>query len=454
MIRKTLVLLTILVGILFYAAPSVLGFSLLNLGQALNVSTGMSAKLACSAKYITGLEEQQIVEDLASYSPAARLVKLTYSNASKQVTASLFGMAQVSAKYRDNIGCSLELGDTSSLDDVAIEPILLSNQAWPLGNKVLNLNAQAQVRLEHILHQDNQQGLNTRALLMVKNGEIIAESYSENITHNTPLLGWSMGKSLTAIMLGRMEHLNMLAMTKTNLFSQWQEDKRNKLTLTHLLQMSSGLAFDETYAPGSDATHMLFTAHSASDVALVSELVKTPASHFSYSSGTTNLLSRIIHHQLGNSPQTDVNFLYQELFQPLGMSHSVFEPDSSGILVGSSYIYASGRDWARLGLLMLNEGQVNQQQLLSRQWIKAAIAPNSSENDKRYGFQFWLNYGDKIQRWPSLPTDAYAMLGNRQQSVMIIPSKNTVLVRIGWTKGTYPMEKNYHALLNLNVIPK
>lgn len=123
--------------------------------------------------------------------------------------------------------------------------------------------------------------------------------------------------------------------------------------------MSSGLEFDETYAPGTDATHILFTAYSASDVALKSPLTKTPGTHFSYSSGTTNMLSRYIHEQLGNSTQADINFLFEHIFKPLKLSHSVFKTDSSGVFVGSSYLYASGRDWAKFGLLMLNDGMFN-----------------------------------------------------------------------------------------------
>ena len=131
--------------------------------------------------------------------------------------------------------------------------------------------------------------------------------------------------------------------------------------------MSSGLDFDETYAPGSDATHMLFSAHSASDVAMTSALHKTPGSYFSYSSGTTNLLARWLYDQLGGTTQALVDFTYNELFAPLGMAHTVFEPDASGVFVGSSYIYASARDWARLGLLMKNGGEIQGQQAVWHQ---------------------------------------------------------------------------------------
>ena len=454
MTKKILILFITLVVLLAIAAPSLLGFSLWNLGHAVNVSTSMSAKLACSARYLTGLSEPQILIDLASYSPAVDLVTLTYDDDQKRVSANLFGLAQTSAQYRQGIGCSLVMRNSAKLDQIKVNEQVLKNsiQEWPVGNNTPHIDSRLQTLLENIVTIDNTQGLNTRAMLVIKDGQLIAESYDKNISNTTPLLGWSMGKSLTAIMLGRMQKMGMLTMSQANLFSQWQGDERNKITLMQLLQMSSGLAFDETYAPGSDATHMLFTAVSASSVAMVSPLTKEPGSYHAYSSGTTNLLSRYIHQQLGHSTQADVDFLFKEIFTPLSMNQSIFETDSSGVFVGSSYVYSSGQDWARLGLLMLNNGRVGQQQLLPEDWVKAAVKPNQSENDRRYGFQFWLNADEntdkKTLRWSTLPTDAYAMMGNRKQSVMIIPSENVVLVRLGWTKQDYPMESNYRQLLD------
>ena len=444
MLKKILLVLTFAVIALFFAAPSLLGFSLLKIGDAIKVSTGMSAELACSAKFISGFDDQQIVDDLATYSPVNRLVKLIYSPT--QVTATLFGMAKTTASYRDGLGCTLNIGDTHALNSVKVVKLAASNKEWPQGISVTHIEPLVQKKLDEMLVADNKQGLDSRAMLIIKNGDIIAESYGHNITAQTPLLGWSMGKSITSIILGRMQQLGMVNMNNSQLFKSWQ-DQRKQVTLINLLQMSSGLKFDETYAPGSDSTHMLFSAHSASDVAMASPLSAKPGKHFSYSSGTTNLLSRYIHQQLGNSTQADVNFYQQQLYNPLGMTHTTFEVDPSGVFVGSSYIYASGRDWARLGLLMLNKGYINQQRLLSEQWVMAASSPNSSDNDKRYGYQFWLNAGEQQLRWPSLPSDAYAMLGNRKQSVMIIPSEQIVFVRIGWTKGKYPLDKNYQQLL-------
>ena len=446
--KKLLISLALFSGLLIAVPPYFLGFSLFNLGHAVQVATSLSAKLACSARFISGLDDQQIVSDLSSYSPVTELVNLKYSNTPSQVSADLFGLAPTVATYRKGLGCTIDFDGDDTLDQMASQPLPELNDApWPKGNRVGTVNPAIQSALESILAEDNRNGLDSRAMVVVQDGQIIAEAYGNGFNQTTPLLGWSMGKSVIAMMLGRLEALGKVSKNDTELFDQWT-DTRAELSLEQLLQMSSGIAFDETYAPGSDATHMLFTAPSASDVAMTSPLDHAPGSHFSYSSGTTNLLSRYIHQTLGSDPAQTMGFVQTELFVPAGISTATFEPDASGVLVGSSYLYASGRDWARFGLIMANDGEINGQKLLPKNWVTAAQTPNTSDNEKSYGYQFWLNRGDDQLRWPSLPEDAYAMLGNRKQSVMIIPSTNTVLVRLGWTSGDYPMEDNYKALLD------
>lgn len=446
--KKILIGLASVILLIILLSPSLLGFSVFHLGHAVQVSTSLTAKLACSSKYMTQLDNQQIIKDLSSYSPAVNLVNVVYQPQNKTVSADLFGLAAASAKYREGIGCSLISAEQEAMEGVHLTKLPSVSAPWPLGEESSNSAPLIQQQTEQLLRSDNEKGYNTRALLVVKDGVILGEAYGPNITATTPLLGWSMAKSVTAILLGILEYQGKVNVQSTSLFEQWQNDERANLTLEQLLQMSSGLAFDETYAPGSDATHMLFTADSASDVAMKSPLAKQPSSHFSYSSGTTNLLSRYISSHFNYAPQAVQNFLQSELFEPLGMVHSEFEMDASGVMVGSSYLYASGRDWARLGWLMVNKGEINSKRLLAEEWITRAEQPNSSDNDPRYGYQFWLNSGSEQLRWPSLPVDAYAMMGNRQQSVMMIPSENLVLVRLGWTSGDYPMEQNYKKLLD------
>ena len=446
--KKLLISAFIFITLLFVATPHFLGFSLWHLGHAVQVATSLSAKLACSAKYISNMEHEQIIEDLNSYSPATSLVSIQYSDNPKEVETSLFGISNATAVFHQATGCHLLYPD---IEDLALEqtkPVEeAQDETWPNGKQLRYVDLAVQAEVNQIMRKDDELGLDTRALLAIYDGELVAEAYGRGFDSQTPLLGWSMGKSLTAIMLGRLEQLGKVSRDDIHLFETWQ-DQRQQISLKNLLQMTSGLNFNETYAPGSDATHMLFTAPSASDVALNSLQYKEHGKHFYYSSGTTNLLTRYIHQTLGNDTNNTLAFLNNEVFGPTSIHSAIFEPDASGVIVGSSYIYATPRDWARLGLLMVNRGKVNDQQLLSKKWVEDATSPNTSNNEKAYGYQFWLNSGDKELRWPSLPEDAFAMLGNRHQSVMMIPSEKLVMVRLGWTKGTYPMEQNYKQLID------
>jgi CubicO group peptidase (beta-lactamase class C family) len=199
--------------------------------------------------------------------------------------------------------------------------------------------------------------------------------------------------------------------------------------------------------PGSDATRMLFNSHSAASVAMEKPLEHPPGRYFSYSSGTTNLLAALLVERLGGT-QAAVDYLYGEFLQPLAMANTVLEPDPSGVFVGSSYVYASARDWARLGQLMLNGGELNGHRLFSEEWAGRATAASTALNDTRYGYQFWLNGRGEHRRWPSLPRDAFAMMGNRGQVVMMIPSERMVIVRLGWSAEDYPVNQRFATMLD------
>lgn len=272
--KKTIVIIIAVVALLTALSPKLLGFSVFHLGHALQVATSMSAKLACSSVYVSGLDKQTAFSDLSSYSPATKLVKLDYSE-THLVNASLLGLSYAEAKYREGLGCSLvltnEIGEAVKLDDISVPNISKSTLAWPLGETVETIDTSMQLVLDNIVKNDNKWGFITRAMLVVKNGKIVAEAYGNDITSDTKLLGWSMTKSVTAILIARMQQLKLVSENPNQLFPQWS-DKRGDIRLQQMLNMASGLEFDETYAPGTDATHMLFTAYSASDVAITSPI--------------------------------------------------------------------------------------------------------------------------------------------------------------------------------------
>jgi len=456
--------LLLLAAVLFFMLPR-MGMSPNNLRANIDIGGAMSAKLACSARYLSGFDAAQAKADVVSYSPVFELVSISHDDEQQRTQASLLGMGASAAQYRPGLGCTLERTSDFQLDSLHIPELAMSDGLWPLGELVGPADLALQDKTDEILARDNLAGLQTRALVVVHGGDIKAESYAGDITGQTPLLGWSMGKSITAMMFGRMEMQGLLSITENNLFPAWANDQRRDITLENLLQMNSGLAFSEVYAPGSDATEMLFLAPSAAGVALRSPAAHPPGSYFDYSSGTSNLLMYLMTERLGG-PQAALNYLWQEIFVPLGIRNAVFEPDPSGVMVASSYIYASPRDWARLGLVNLNQGLVSrnkageetelplaggQSRLFTQDWSWRARQPNNSANARAYGYQFWLNVGGEQLRWPDLPADAYAMTGNRQQVVMIIPSLDMVIVRLGWSPGRYPTSSNFAELASVVV---
>jgi len=413
--------------------------------SALSVGTGLAAKLACSGRYLSGFDVQRIEDDLAVYSDYTRPIAYHWLPEGG-VRASLFGAGAV-ARFREGLGCTLDYGTPGHLDAVEVQPLPgPSGEPWPLGTTAGPLQPQVQALVEDILAADNAAGLDTRALLVVHRGRIAGEAYGEGIDRDTPLLGWSMGKSVIAIMLGHLERLGLVSVGERGLFEEWSADGRAGISLENMLQMSSGLRFDEDYQPGSDATRMLFESPVAAAVPLVSPLEHQPGEFFSYSSGTTNLLSRLIFERVGGTPQDQVEFFLGEIAAPLGLRNTILEPDASGVFIGSSFVYATARDWARFGQLMVGDGVINGRRLLSADWVAHATRPNTSNNDRRYGYQFWLNDGGE-KRWASLPHSAYAMMGNRRQMAMMLPDSDAVIVRLGWTAGKYPADENFSRIL-------
>ncbi|MFK7865546.1 MAG: serine hydrolase domain-containing protein [Pseudohongiellaceae bacterium] len=416
--------------------------------KAPGVATGIGAKLLCSSRFVSGFSETQSLDDLVQYSPLLDLLEVEIDSSSKTVAASFLGLSHKTASFIPGLGCSVDYQNYATREGISTSALSTSDAPWPGGDGEISLRSDVQKLLEEQLAADNESGFNTRALLVVANGAIVGEAYAQETNAQTPLLGWSMAKSLTSVMLGNLELRGLLDLNSEPGFAQWANDQRSEIQITDLLTMSDGLDFSEEYNPGDDATTMLFTSPSASDFTIGRPLLHAPGTRFNYSSGTANILSRIYLDSLGG-PQQSYDDYQENIAGALGFQNAVFEVDATGVFFGSSYLYASARDWARLGQLMVNGGRINGKRLVSEDWIARATAPNGSENQKAYGYQWWLNKGDADLRWPDLPEDAYAAQGNRQQNLMIIPSAGLVIVRLGWTAGRYPINKQFREIVDL-----
>lgn len=414
------------------------------------MSTGLSAMLTCSKRYVSGLDPDQNKRDLVTYSPALEPIEVTYDDDARRVEADFLGLKTTAAQYREGLGCALEIGDTDHLD-AAVAPILLEepNALWPVGEKVSSRHVSVQAKLDELLAKDNAAGLQTRALLVVRDGQVIAEAYGSGVNASSKLIGWSMSKSFNAVMVGNAEMRGLIDPEQKPLFEAWAGDDRAEISLEDMMHMASGLDLSEIYVPGSAVTEMLFTSHNSTEIGVSVGLAEEPGTYYDYSSGTSNLMSRLVFDAVGGTVDAGLENLYQNFLAPMGMRNTVIETDPSGVFLGSSFMMASARDWARMGQLMLNGGELNGHRIVTQDWVERALTPNNTKNKKAYGYQFWLNRGDAEPRWPDLPADSYAALGSREQVTMIIPSADMVIVRLGWAMdGTYPVSENFAEIVS------
>jgi CubicO group peptidase (beta-lactamase class C family) len=296
-----------------------------------------------------------------------------------------------------------------------------------------------------------------KAVLVVHQGTIAAERYAEGITRDTRLQSWSMAKSFLHAALGLAiddRHINPDTRAPV---PEWQNpnDPRKPITIRQLAQMTDGLAFEENYDNANAEVMQMLFGEGRGDVgraAAQAKLRAQPGTRWSYSSGSANILSRILRDRLGGRDGYRT-FLHNKLFAPLGLRSAVPEFDASGTWIASSYVHATARDFARFGLLYLRGGAWEGRQLISADWMNAARMPTAASNG-HYGALFWLNATDRATGQPAvtafLPTDTFFARGFGGQLITIIPSRDAVIVmsNLAYTEDTGPIPKLLGDILN------
>ena len=430
-----------------------------------DLGTAVSAQIACASIFVAGRAEADVLrDDIHAFAPFMTAVALAVDRKARTVTASAPGAATRTALYRPVAGCTLLTGDVSTavLDAQAAKLKPTRGKAakpWPVGDApVAKLAAAAEAKLDRAaldkavlaaFDEQNKGGYpDTRAIVVVQGGAIVAERYASGFDRHTEMLGWSASKSIMGTLVGLLVDDGVLKLDEPAPVPEWQGegDPRAKITLRQLLTMSSGLTFSESYVPGNDSIKMLFEAGDMGAMAAALPLKEAPGTNWSYSSGTTNILSRIVFDATGGSLEGMTRFAQKRLFEPTGMTSALIEPDEAGVQVGSSYAYATARDWARYGLLHLNKGKAGGKQLLSKQWLDFAVTPTKSAPRPVYGAQLWLNHaeadGERRKLYPDLPTDTVMARGHSFQIVAAIPSQDAVIVRLGWTPEGHAFDWN------------
>ena len=336
--------------------------------------------------------------------------------------------------------------DLRAFRDPPQAPPLPADQPWPRGDAPLAeppppaLAGAIDAAFEEPEGQPGRMR-QTLAVLVAHRGRLVAERYAPGIDATTPLLSWSAAKSVTAALVGVAVREGRLELSAPAPVPEWRgpDDPRGRITVDQLLRMSSGLAFDEHYGATNDVSRMLFEAPDAGAFAARFPLAHEPDAFWSYSSGTSNILARILRDAFGGDLEAMVRWSREAFFHPAGMRGVIFETDASGSFVGSSLLYATGRDWARFGQLHLDDGVANGRRLLPEGFSRYVGTPTPKAPEGRYGAGWWTNGGDPFdptkRTWPTIPRDAYAARGMSGQYVVVIPSADLVVVRFGLSQS-------------------
>jgi len=425
-------------------AAGVLVGALLTLRLYCAIAAGYKAKVLCSSVFGSGrvLDPQRADQISADSYWLLRPFGALVDHQARTVTASLFGFRPRRAVHRDGLGATLLAGvrrlaepewstDRPGIDDATAARHRAAPD-WP----TRTATSVVQRIVDAAFDEPSPTRLRrTYAVVVVQDGHVVAERYASGIGANTPMPGWSMAKSVLSALVGILVHQGKLSLDDRELLPGWRRpDPRAAITLEDLLRMRSGLAFSEVYGnPWSDVLRMLYSCHDTAAYAASRRLAATPGSVWSYSSGTTNILSAIVRRAIGEPGYHD--WPRRVLFDPLGMRSAVMEPDSAGTFVCSSSMLATARDWARFGQLWLDEGRWNGREILPRSWVRFSTTPTPESPDGRYGAHWWLKLNPEIggddPSARSIAPDAFFAIGHEGQTLSVIPSKRLVAVRLG-----------------------
>ncbi len=417
----------------------ILGAGIIYIGTLAPIITGYAAKNLASGIFVAGRTQESLEDEDLNFS-FIRFNKNKVDFDEKEVT-SRFLFWKSKAIYIEGFGCTLVRDYTE--EEIRNRPYQIVSPPesnpdtipWPSGDLVADtippgidlerLNKEIDTALSNTLPMKG-----TFAVAVAYKNQLVAERYREGFSYENLFLSWSMAKSITNALVGIMVQQGRIDINHETGIPEWQSDERKEITMTHLLNMTSGLEWNEDYGSNSDVNKMLFKKGDMAAFALAKQMESKPDKTWEYSSGTTNLVCETLRNTI-NSDSDYYAFPRKELFNRIGMRSAVFEVDPSGTFVGSSYLYANMRDYLRFGLLYLNKGIWNGEQILPDYWTDFTAVP-ASDSEGAYGAFFWLN---RDNTYPGVPADMYCCRGHDGQFIYIIPSKELVVVRTGFSKS-------------------
>ncbi len=396
----------------------------------LPTASGIMAKQVCSLHFVSGFSHEEArtlyLDPLADDFAGLIFSDIRVSN--REVYASIIGLYRQTAVFREGIGCSL-VHDGRNFDRTLALPPARDHKPLSIDyfHRASHFDTLA---LESALNTNFiQSNRNTLAIVVLNKGHLIAERYADGITPATPLHGWSMAKSLTATLAGAMVHRGEIELDEKGIVNN---SRLHELTLDHLLRMNTGLDITETSDGWDPNSKMLFTQADMADWASHRDMLHKPGEKWEYMSGNTILAMRAMQNRLGETLDEQLAGLRERVFEPLDIYSAIFETDEAGTLQGSSYMYATAHDWARLGQLYLNRGMAGNERILPENWMDIVTTPTPGSG-QGYGLGFWLG-----RPGAGAPADGFYMSGFQGQVVYIFPDQELVIVRLGATNFTNP----------------
>ena len=399
-------------------------------------AVGFAAKQLCSLVYVSGLEPEKAKALYIDAMLAAFGCEVTvdYDDAQRKVTVTCPGPYAAAAELRAGIGATIttELKKGTKLPEVELPEV----QDVPLkkaSSEVLAKNFDQRM-VEAALDKAFAPDHNTLAAVVLHDGKLVAEKYADGITSTMPLPGWSISKSLTATFIGMLVKAGKLDIYQSGIVPEWRNhtDGGERVTLDHLLRMTSGLDVIEDQSGTDPNSGMIFVEPDAAAFAAGRGLRFPPGTEWAYMSGSTILACRAISEAVGGTLQASQSFYHQAFKQPLGAASFVFETDAAGTFIGSSYTLATPHDWAKFGQLYLDDGIWNGERLLPEGWAAYVRRHTPESGANSYGAGFWTVEHSGLD---GLPKDTYYANGFQGQYIFIIPSQSLVIVRLGASHG-------------------
>lgn len=406
--------------------------------KALRVEPNFVAETLCRETFVSRRDPALAFAQIPAKTPGmrhlARITTWSVDRQRREARATLAGFLSARAVHVEGYGCILDHGGPMPAPLAPPAPAPLDQQpvvAPPAGSPLA-------LALDHVFAPfDDGRPRGTQAVVVMKNGAIVAERYADDATPQTLMAGVSMTKSLTSVLAGALVRDGALDVKAPGQIAAWSrhDDPRRAITVENLLRMESGLDFDETNSGFDANTHMLYLEDDMAAHALAAARIAAPGERWAYSSSGIMAVDALLREKIGG-PAELARYAREKLFAPAGIHSMVLDFDGKGTFVGSTYSAATARDWARFGELLRNDGVVGGARILPEGWSDFSASPTRAAA-LGYGVGFWTNRGDsfgaRARVGLGFPPDSYFASGSMGQRVVAIPSEGVTIARLGRT---------------------